>query len=83
MVGPLTFSYQLITSEDMVKNSVGGFSNIIVGVVYQYPDADDAAMKEYLISTLMSLEAIYPSCAFILACDFNRTFLSMIQSAVK
>ena len=50
---------------------------------YQYPDADDAAMKEYLISTLMSLEATYPSCALILAGDFNRTFLPMIQSAVK
>ena len=34
-----------------------GFSNIIVGVIYQYPDADDAAMKEYLISSLVSLEA--------------------------
>ena len=31
----------------------------------------------------MSLEATYPSCAFILAGDFNRTFLPMIQSAVK
>ena len=38
-------------------------------------------MKEYLISTPMSLEATYP--AFILAGDFNRTFLPMIQSAVK
>ena len=37
-----------------------GFSNIIVGVIYQYPDADDAAMKEYLISSLVSLEASYP-----------------------
>ena len=60
-----------------------GFSDIIVGVVYQYPDADDAAMKEYLISILMSLVATYPSCAFILAGDFNKTFLPMIQSAVK
>ena len=31
------------------------FWNIIVGVIYQYPDADDAAMKEYLISSLVSL----------------------------
>lgn len=60
-----------------------GFSNIIVGVVYQYPDTDNAPMKEYLISTLMFLEATYPSCAFILAGNFNRTFLPMIQSAVK
>ncbi|KAK2565732.1 hypothetical protein P5673_010910, partial [Acropora cervicornis] len=41
-----------------------GFSNIIVGVVYQYPDADDAAMNEYLISTIMFLEATYPSCDY-------------------
>ena len=60
-----------------------GFSNIIVGVIYQYPDADDAAMKEYLISSLVSLEASYPNCAFILAGDFNRTFLPMAKSAVK
>ena len=60
-----------------------GFSNIIVGVIYQYPDADDSAMKDYLISSLVSLEATYPNCAFILAGDFNRTFLPMIQSALK
>ena len=60
-----------------------GFSNIIMGVIYQYPDADDAAMKDYLISSLVSLEATYPNCAFILAGDFNRTFLPMIQSALK
>ena len=60
-----------------------GFSNIIVGVIYQYPDADGAMMKEYLISSLVSLEVSYPNCAFILAGDFNRTFLPMVQSAVK
>lgn len=60
-----------------------GFSNIIVGVVYQYPDADDVAMKDYLISSLVSLEATYSNCAFILAGDSNRTFLPIIQSAVK
>ena len=60
-----------------------GFSNNIVGVIYQYPDADDTAMKEYLISSLVSLEASYPNCAFVLAGDFNRTFLPMAQSAVK
>ena len=60
-----------------------GFPNIFVGVIYRYPDADDATMKEYLISSLVSLEASYPNCAFILAGDFNRTFLPMVQSAVK
>ena len=60
-----------------------GFSNIIVGMIYQCPDADGTTMKEYLISSLVSLEASYPNCAFILAGDFNRTFLPMAQSAVK
>ena len=40
-------------------------------------------MKEYLISSLVSLEDSYPNCAFVLAGDFNRTFLPMAQSAVK
>lgn len=40
-------------------------------------------MKDYPISSLVSLEATYPNCAFILAGDFNRTFLPIIQSAVK
>ena len=64
-----------------------GFSNIIVGVVYQYPDADadGSAMRDYLVLSLVSLEATYllSLCALILAGDFNRTFLPLIQSAVK
>ena len=60
-----------------------GFPNIIVGVVYQYPDPDDAVMKEYLVSPLVSLKAKYPNGAFILADYFNKTFLPIIQSAVK
>ena len=32
-----------------------GFSNIIVGVVYQPPDANDSAMRDYLVSSSMSL----------------------------
>ena len=52
-------------------------------MVYQYPLADDSAVRDYLVSSLVSLEAIYPNCAFILAGDFNRTFLPLIQSAVK
>ena len=62
---------------------MASLTSLWAGVVYQYPDADDAAMNECLISTLMFLGATYPSCAFILAGDFNRTFLPMIQSAVK
>ncbi|XP_066024381.1 uncharacterized protein [Pocillopora verrucosa] len=48
-----------------------GFSNIIVGVVYQPPDANDSAMRDYLVSSLISLEANFSNCAIILAGDFN------------
>ena len=60
-----------------------GFSNIIVGVVYQPPDATDTAMRDYLVTSLVSLEAKYLNCAIILAGDFNRSLLPMVQSAVK
>ena len=52
-----------------------GFSNIIVGVVYQPPDANDSAMRDYLVTSLMSLEANFSNCAIILAGDFNRSLL--------
>ena len=45
---------------------------IIVAVVYQPPAADDATMKDYLISSLEILEIKYPNCAIVLAGDFNR-----------
>lgn len=59
------------------------FSNVIVAVVSQPPAADDVAMKGYLVSSLESLEAKYPNWAIILAGDFNRTLLSLLQSAVQ
>ncbi|CAH3040127.1 unnamed protein product [Pocillopora meandrina] len=60
-----------------------GFSNIIVGMVYQPPNANDSAMRDYLVSSLISLEANFSNCAIILAGDFNRSLLPMVQSAVK
>lgn len=51
------------------------FSNIIVGVVYHPPSADDNTMKEYLLSSLERLESKFPNCAIILAGDFNQTLL--------
>ena len=60
-----------------------GFSNIIVGVVYQPPDANDSAMGDYLVTSLMSLEANFSNCAIILAGDLNKLLLPMVQSAVK
>ena len=47
------------------------FSNIIVGVVYHPPCTNDNTMKEYLLSSLESLESKFPNCAIILAGDFN------------
>jgi hypothetical protein len=60
-----------------------GISNIIVAVVYQPPAADDATMKDYLISSLEILEIKYHNCAIVLAGDFNKTLLPLLQSAVK
>ena len=44
-----------------------GISNIVVAVVYQPPAADDATMKDYLISSLEILEIKYPNWAIVLA----------------
>jgi hypothetical protein len=56
-----------------------GIPNIIVAVVYQPPAADDATMKDYLISSLEILEIKYPNCAIVLAGDFNKTLLPLLQ----
>ena len=59
------------------------FSNIIVSVVYHPPSANDNTMKEYLLSSLESLESKFPNCAIILAGDFNRTLLSFLERAFR
>ena len=51
------------------------FSNIVMGMVYHPPCTKDNTMKEYLLSSLESLESKFPNCAIILAGDFNRTLL--------
>jgi hypothetical protein len=40
-------------------------------------------MKDYLISSLEILEIKYPNFAIVLAGDFNKTLLPLLQSAVK
>ncbi|XP_028415844.1 uncharacterized protein LOC114539415 [Dendronephthya gigantea] len=60
-----------------------GFSNVIVGVVYHPPDAHDATMKEYIISSLETVESKYPNCAIILAGDFNKSLLPILRTTVK
>ena len=52
-----------------------GFPCIVSGTVYHtlYPDgASDAAMMDYLISTLTTIEGHYPGCGILLSGDFNR-----------
>jgi hypothetical protein len=60
-----------------------GFSNIIVGVVYQPPDANDATMKDYLITSLEKVESEYPNSAIIMAGDFNKTLMPLFRAAVR
>ncbi|XP_068757688.1 uncharacterized protein [Montipora capricornis] len=59
------------------------FSNIIVGVVYHPPSANDNTMKEYLLSSLESLESKFPNCAIILAGNFNQTLLPILERAFR
>ena len=40
-------------------------------------------MRDYLVTSLVSLDSKYPNCAIILAGDFNRSLLPIVQSAVK
>lgn len=52
-----------------------GFSNLIVAVVYhpdQHPDTSDAALNEYLTSSLNKIEAQFPNSGILIAGDFNK-----------
>ena len=44
---------------------------------------NDSAMRDYLVTSLVSLVANFSNCAIILAGDFNMSLLPMVQSAVK
>ena len=52
-----------------------GFSNLIVAVVYhpdQHPNTSDAALNEYLTSSLNKIEALFPNSGILIAGDFNK-----------
>ena len=49
-----------------------GFSNVIAAVISHPPDADNAAKRDYLRSSLTTLESKYPNSVTILACDCNK-----------
>ena len=44
---------------------------------------NDSTMRDYLVTSLVSLAANFSNCAIILAGDFNMSLLPMVQSAVK
>jgi exonuclease III len=48
-----------------------GFSNIIAGVLYHPPGANNTAMKEHFKSSLEIIETHYPNSGIVLAGDFN------------
>ena len=60
-----------------------GFSNVVVGVVYHPPDAHNMSIKDYLGSSLETMESKYPNSAIIMTGDFNKSLLPMIQSTTR
>ncbi|XP_068757749.1 uncharacterized protein [Montipora capricornis] len=53
-----------------------GFSNIIAAVIYHPPDANNAAKRDYLRSSLTTVESKYPNSVTILAGDFNKLYFT-------
>jgi hypothetical protein len=49
-----------------------GFSNIIAGVLYHPPGANNIEMKDHLKLSLEIIETRYPNSGIILAGDFNK-----------
>ena len=63
-----------------------GFPCIVSGTVYHtlYPNgSSDAAMIDYLISSLTTIEGRYPDCGILLSGDFNRLNISRRQTQFK
>ncbi len=58
------------------------FSNVVVGVVYQPPDAHDVSMKDHLGLSLESVESKCPNSA-IMTGDFNKSLLPIIQTTAR
>ena len=56
---------------------------IIVGKVYHPPRSDDSAMLDYLTTTLISLESLYPGCGILLTGDFNHLRIQRILVQFK
>ena len=63
-----------------------GFPCIVSGTVYHtlYPNgSSDAAMMDYLISSLTTIEGRYPGCGILLSGVINRLNISRLQTQFK
>ena len=63
-----------------------GFPCIVAGTVYHtlYPNgASDATMIDYLLSSLTTIEGLYPGCGILLTGDFNQLNISRIITQFK
>ena len=60
-----------------------GISNIILGLVYHPPSADDRLMINYLFESLTCVEAQFPNSGVIIAGDFNKLNTSRLRNAFK
>ena len=63
-----------------------GFPCVVSGTVYHtlYPDgASDAAMIDYLITSLTTIEGRFPGCGIILSGDFNRLNINRLLTQFK
>ena len=62
-----------------------GFFNLIVAVVYhpdQHPDSSNAALSEYLTSTLDRIEVKFPNNGILVAGNFNKLDSAKLQMNV-
>ena len=58
-----------------------GITNVIVGIVYHPPSADDPLMIHYLYESLTSIESQFPNSGTILLGDFNKLKVSRNKNA--
>ena len=60
-----------------------GIPCVIAGSFYHPQFIDDAAMLEYLSSSLTTTEGLYPGCGIMLSGDFNRLNIGRLVSRFK
>ena len=56
-----------------------GFSNIIVGNVYHLPNSDNAAMLNYLMNCMSSIESRYKNSGILLLGYFNKLDVACLK----